>query len=61
MKQMQTFGNSQAALQALSQQHPEINSIFAITKKGASLKQIAEIMAQQKGINLNNLIQELQS
>ena len=61
MRQMRTFGNQQAMMDALLQQYPQLSGVFAIENKGASLQQIAEVMAQQKGVNLNNLINELQS
>lgn len=61
MQQMRTFGNQQAMMEALLQQRPEVQAIMNIQSKGASLQQIAQIMAQQKGIDLNNLIRELQS
>jgi len=61
MQQMRTFSSQQAMMDALLQQRPEVQAIMNIQNKGASLQQIAQIMAQQKGIDLNNLIRELQS
>ena len=62
MRQMQNLHNPQEMLQNLTQKYPMLQQIFAIQQKnGVSLQQIAEVMAQQKGANLNQLIQELQS
>ena len=61
MKQMQMLGNPNLILATLAQQRPEVNAILALTKKGNSLQQIAEVMAQQKNINLDELRRELQS
>ena len=61
MNQYKTIHDPQLILNNLLQQRPELQSVLAIQQKGASLQQIAEIMAQQKGIDLNNLIQQLQS
>lgn len=52
--------NPQLALKNLMTQRPEIQTILNLSQKnGASLQQIAQIMAQQKGIDLNNLINQL--
>ena len=62
MSQYKSIQNPQYIFDNLAQQRPEVKTIMALQQKnGVSLKQIAEIMAQQKGINLNNLIQQLQS
>jgi len=61
MNQYKNMQNSPLILNILLQQRPELQSVLAIQQKGASWQQIAEVMAQQKGIDLNNLIQQLQS
>ena len=62
MSQYKSIQNPQYIFDNLAQQRPEVKTIMALQQKnGVSLKQIAEIMAQQKGINLNNLIQQLNS
>ena len=59
MKQMQGLRNPQAELIS---RYPALQNVLAIQQKnGVSLKQIAEVMAQQQGRNLNDIIKELQS
>lgn len=62
MNQYKSIQDPQYIFDNLAQQRPEVKAIMALQQKnGVSLKQIAEVMAQQKGIDLNNLIQQLQS
>lgn len=59
MKQMQGLQNPQAELIS---RYPILQNVLAIQQKdGVSLKQIAEVMAQQQGRNLNDIIKELQT
>ena len=45
----------------LLQQNPNLQKISSLLKMGnGNLQQAAQILAQQKGVNLNALIQELQ-
>lgn len=62
MSQYKSIQDPQYIFDNLAQQRPEVKAIMTLQQKnGVSLKQIAEVMAQQKGIDLNNLIQQLQS
>ena len=42
---MQSLGDPNMIFNALMQQRPEVASILALTRKGNSLQQIAEVMA----------------
>ena len=56
MNTLQASGNPQAMLNQLMGQNPQ----FAQLAKQPNLKQMAEQMARERGIDLNNLIQQLQ-
>ena len=57
MHQMQNMPNMQ---QALLQQHPELQGVLNLAQnKGISLEQIARMMAQQKGQDINQIVNEL--
>ena len=61
MRQVQNSPNKEAVLMNLLQQNPNLQKISSLLKMGnGNLQQAAQIIAQQKGVNLNNLIQELQ-
>ena len=61
MRQVQNSPNKEAMLMNLLQQNPNIQKISGLIKMGnGNLQQAAQILAQQKGKNLNDLIQELQ-
>lgn len=62
MSQFKLAQNQQAMIQGLINQSPEIAQIFQLAKgNNVSLQQVAQVMAQQRGINLDQLVQELQS
>ena len=62
MKQVNYASNSSNVLQDLIQSNPNIQNILALSKKqNVSLKQIAQIMAQQKNVDLNDLVRRLQN
>ena len=61
MNSIQFASNPQLALQQLMNQNPIIQNIMKLNKNGTSLQSIAQTMAQQKGIDLNSVIQQLQS
>ena len=62
LHQVQNSGNSQQALQQLLMQNPNVSNIWSLLKSnGGSLESVARIIAQQRGFNLNEVIQELQS
>jgi len=59
MHQMEGLQNP---MQSLLQQYPQLQAVVALNQqKGVSFKQIAEIMAQQQGVDLNALVRQLQS
>ena len=60
MNSIQFASNPQLALQQLMNQNPIIQNIMKLNKNGTSLQNIAQTMAQQKGIDLNSVIQQLQ-
>jgi len=61
MRQVQNSPNKEAMLMNLLQQNPNLQKISSLLKMGnGNLQQAAQILAEQKGVNLNNLIQELQ-
>ena len=48
--------------QAILQQNPNLQNIISIARNhGLSLQQLAQMIAQQRGYNLNEIIQQLQS
>lgn len=62
MHQMQSMPNSSAALQNLVAQNPMLQNVLKLSRtKNVSLQQIAQMMAQQKGVDINQLIKELTS
>ena len=61
MAQMRNVQNPQMAFQNLLRQNPNLNNIFnTVQMSNLSPQQFAQMLAQQKGIDLNSLIQELQ-
>ena len=62
MRQIQNSQNPQAALQNMLMQNPNIAQISQLLKfNGGSLQQVAQYIANQRGIDLNVLIRELQN
>lgn len=61
MRQMRASGDAQAYLQNYLMQNPNVSQISNLLKSNGNLRQVAQMMAQQQGIDLNALIQELQS
>lgn len=57
MQQFKSMPNPQSALTNLIQQNPQLASII---KNGNNLEGIARSMAQAKGIDINQLINQLQ-
>ena len=61
MRQMRASGDAQTYLQNYLMQNPNVSQISNLLKSNGNLRQVAQMMAQQQGIDLNALIQELQS
>ena len=62
MRQIQNAPDQQQALQNMLMQNPNVAQISQLLKfNGGSLQQVAQYMANQRGIDLNALIRELQS
>lgn len=57
MQEIKMSSNPQLIIKNLLNQNPSLQLLL----KGGSLQQIAQQMAQQRGIDLNQLIQQLQS
>ncbi len=61
MSQIRNNQNPQVAFQNMLRQNPNLNNIFTtIQMSNLSPQQFAQMLAQQKGIDLNSLIKELQ-
>ena len=60
MRMVQMAQNPQAELASLIQNNPNSAAISHMLQNGNSLEQIARNMAQQNGIDINNLINQLQ-
>lgn len=59
---MQQVKGTPNVQQFLLQQYPALQNVMNLSQnKGVSLEQIARIMAQQKGVDINSLINELQN
>ena len=57
MAQLKGMQNPQTML---LQQYPQLQSIVSLAQsKGISLQQVAQMVAQQKGYNLNSIINQL--
>ena len=62
MRQVQNSQNPQMALANLLQQNPNLSTISTLLRtNNGSLQQVAQMLAQQKGVDLNYIIQELQN
>lgn len=62
MRQIQNSQNPQAALQNMLMQNSNLGQIAQLLKfNGGSLQQVAQYIANQRGIDLNVLVKELQS
>ncbi len=59
MHQMQNAPNPQAALQQLVMNNPYLSNIINLSN--GNLEQAARSLASQRGIDINVLLQELQS
>ena len=59
MHQMQNTPNPQAALQQLVMNNPYLSNIINLSN--GNLEQAARSLASQRGIDINVLLQELQS
>lgn len=60
MHMVQVAQNPQAELANLIRNNPNSAAISNMLQNGNSLEQIARNMAQQNGIDINNLINQLQ-
>ena len=60
MHMVQMAQNPQAELANLIRNNPNSAAISSMLQNGNSLEQIARNMAQQNGIDINNLINQLQ-
>lgn len=60
MHMVQMAQNPQAELATLIRNNPNSAAISNMLQNGSSLEQIARNMAQQNGIDINNLINQLQ-
>ena len=62
MYQVKNSQNPQMILQNIIMQNPSMQNVLNLMRlNNASPQQIAQLLAQQKGVDLNNLIMELQS
>lgn len=62
MYQVKNSQNPQMILQNIIMQNPNMQNVLNLMRlNNASPQQIAQLLAQQKGVDLNNLIMELQS
>ena len=59
MQQLKNASNPQQVLMSMIQNNPQFAQITQMMKGAGGLEPLARQMAQQKGINLDNLIQEL--
>ena len=59
MQQLKNASNPQQVLMSMIQENPQFAQITQMMKSAGGLEPLARQMAQQKGINLDNLIQEL--
>jgi hypothetical protein len=60
MQMVKSSPNPQAALAQLLQTNPNTAAISNMLRNGDSLEGIARSMAQQRGIDINQLINQLQ-
>lgn len=61
MRQIQISSNPQLALQQILSNNPNAKMLADLIRlSNGNLQQTAQYIAKQKGVNLNNLIQELQ-
>ena len=60
MQQIKNAPDSQAMLAQILQNNPNTAMIAAMLQNGNGLEGIARSMAQNKGVNINNLINRLQ-
>lgn len=59
MQQYKNNPDSQAMVSSLLLQNPQLGQISSMLKNGNSLEGIARSMAQQKGIDIDQLISQL--
>ena len=60
MYQVKNAANSQLAIQSVIANNPGLQNFVSLANnKGISLEQIARMLAQQKGVDINDLIQQL--
>ena len=62
MSQLKLSANPSMMIQSMLAQNPQLIEIVKMAQgNGVSLQQVAQIMAQQRGYDLNSIIQVLQS
>ena len=59
MQQFKGMNNPEQAIMGLLQQNPQLGSIASMVRNGNSLENIARSMAQSRGIDINQLINQL--
>lgn len=59
MQQFKGMNNPEAAIMGLLQQNPQLSQVASMVRNGNSLEGIARQMAQEKGIDINQLISQL--
>lgn len=60
MNQVKSAANPQQALQSLVAKNPQLQTFMNLAhNNGVSLEQVARMLAQQKGVDINTLINEL--
>ena len=62
MQQMQSSQNPQAFVANMVAQNPNLQKIFQLARmSNGGLRGVAQFMAQQKGVNLNDVVNLLQN
>ena len=60
MQQMQTLQNPEAIIMNVLQQNPQLGFLSGMLRNGNSLEGIANQIAQAKGYDINQVINQLQ-
>ena len=60
MNQVKSAANPQQMLQSIVAKNPQLQTFMNLAhNNGVSLEQVAKMLAQQKGVDINTLINEL--
>lgn len=59
MQQFQMINNKEAAVMELLKNNPQLGSIAAMIRNGSGLESIAKQMAQMKGYDINQVLQQI--